>query len=169
MALCEFVLRTTHSCALFFFFRNNPVLKQHQQSMLHNNLSNPEGFSAVQYCRVFKFLKARIFLYEELIATYVVARWLFPLYESSFGLIRVSFLVKRWMLIESYYSGQCMISSARMFLRMFRKMSLRDPFIPLVSGHKSIHTHCSLLQFLYLLIIDDQKIRKLTLTKECSL
>ena len=100
MALCEFVLRTTHSCALFFFFRNNPVLKLHQQSMLHNNLSNPEGFSAVQYCRVFKFLKARIFLYEELIATYVVARWLSPLYESSFGLIRLSFLVKRWILIR---------------------------------------------------------------------
>ena len=100
MALREFFLRTTHSCALFFFFRNNPVLKLHQQSMLHNNLSNPEGFSAVQYCRVFKFLKARIFLYEELIATYVVARWLSPLYERSFGHIRLSFLVKRWMLIR---------------------------------------------------------------------
>ena len=100
MALCEFVLRTTHSCTLFFLFRNNPVLKLHQQSMLPNNLSNPEGFSAVQYCRVFKFLKARIFLYEELIATYVVARWLSRLYESSFGLTRLSFLVKRWMLIR---------------------------------------------------------------------
>lgn len=127
MALCEFVLRTIHSCALFFFFRNNPVLKPHQQSMLHNNLSNPEGFSAVQYCRVFKFLKARIFLYEELIATYVVARWLSPLYELSFGLIRLSFLVKRWMLIESH-PGQCMISSARMFLRTFIKNGPQGPF-----------------------------------------
>ena len=91
MALCEFVLRATHSCALFFFFRNNPVLKLHQQSTLHSNLSNPEGFSAVQYCRVFKFLKARIFLYEELIASYVVARWLSPLYESSFGAYKTIF------------------------------------------------------------------------------
>lgn len=100
MGLCEFVLRTTHSCALFFFFRNNPVLKLHQQSMLHNNLSNPEGFFAVQYCRAFKFLKARIFLYEALTASYVVTRWCSPLYESSFGLIKLalSFLVNRWML-----------------------------------------------------------------------
>ena len=36
----------------FFICRNNRVHRRRQQFMLHNNLNNPKGFSAVQYCRM---------------------------------------------------------------------------------------------------------------------